>query len=81
MTIPSVTSFFDNVTNTVSYVVADPSTEACAVVDSLLNFDAASGRTCTESVDSVIAFIIREKLTVEWIIDTHVHADHLSAAN
>lgn len=81
MTIPSVTSFFDNVTNTVSYVVADPSTEACAVVDSLLDFDAASGRTCTESVDSVIAFIIREKLTVEWIIDTHVHADHLSAAN
>lgn len=80
MTKPIVTAFFDEPTNTISYVVADPETKACAVVDSLLDYDAASGRTSTVSADRLIAFVKAEGLTVEWIIDTHVHADHLTAA-
>lgn len=77
---PRVTPFFDEVTNTVSYVVADPATQVCAVIDSLLDFDMASGRTSTTSVDRLIAFVNSAGLRVEWIIDTHVHADHLTAA-
>lgn len=80
MTKPIVTAFFDEPTNTISYVVADPETKACAVVDSLLDYDAASGRTSTVSADRLIAFVKAQGLTVEWIIDTHVHADHLTAA-
>jgi glyoxylase-like metal-dependent hydrolase (beta-lactamase superfamily II) len=80
MTNPIVTAFFDEPTNTISYVVADPETKACAVVDSLLDYDAASGRTSTVSADRLIAFVKAQGLTVEWIIDTHVHADHLTAA-
>ena len=80
MTNPIVTAFFDEPTNTMSYVVADPETKACAVVDSLLDYDAASGRTATVSADRLIAFVKAQGLTVEWIIDTHVHADHLTAA-
>ena len=80
MTNPIVTAFFDEPTNTISYVVADPETKACAVVDSLLDYDAASGRTATVSADRLIAFVKAQGLTVEWIIDTHVHADHLTAA-
>lgn len=81
MSKPEVTSFFDDATNTVSYVVADATTKVCAVVDSLLDFDAASGRTSTQSVDSLLDFIVESDLKVDWIIDTHVHADHLSAAS
>lgn len=77
---PKVTAFFDEATNTISYVVADTVTKACAVVDSLLDFDQASGRTKTDSADKMIAFVRAQELTCEWIIDTHVHADHLTAA-
>jgi len=77
---PEVTAFFDEATNTISYVVVDPLTNKCAVVDSLLDYDAASGRTSTESADKMIAFIRDRGVDVEWIIDTHVHADHLTAA-
>ncbi|MAB12221.1 MAG: MBL fold metallo-hydrolase, partial [Hyphomonas sp.] len=80
MTHPVVTAFFDEPTFTVSYVVADPETKACAVVDSVLDFDPASGRTNTESADEIIDFIQKNDLKVEWILETHVHADHLSAA-
>ena len=80
MTHPVVTAFFDEPTFTVSYVVADPETKACAVVDSVLDFDPASGRTNTESADEIIDFIQKKDLKVEWILETHVHADHLSAA-
>ncbi len=77
---PVVTGFFDNATYTISYVVADPATKACAVIDSLLDYDPASGRTNTTSADKIIDFISARALKVEWIIDTHVHADHLTAA-
>ncbi len=80
MNTPKVTGFFDEATNTISYVVADPVTKACAVIDSLLDFDQASGRTRTTSADQIIAFVRESGLTCEWIIDTHVHADHLTAA-
>lgn len=78
---PDVTGFFDVATNTVSYVVADPQTNACAVIDSVLDFDQASGRTSTRSADELIEFIEQSRLSCEWIIDTHVHADHLTAAS
>lgn len=77
---PEVTGFFDEATFTISYVVADPETKNCAIVDSLLDYDPASGRTKTESADKLIAFVRDNGLTCEWIIDTHVHADHLTAA-
>ena len=77
---PDVTAFFDEPTNTVSYVVKDPASDACAVIDSVLDYDAAAGRTCTASADAVIAFIRERGLKVEWLLETHVHADHLSAA-
>ena len=77
---PQVTGFFDDDTFTISYVVADPATAKCAVIDSLLDFDQASGRTRTRSADRLIAFVREQGLTCEWIIDTHVHADHLTAA-
>lgn len=80
MTAPIVTAFFDEPTNTISYVVTDPVTKVCAVIDSLLDFDQASGRTSTASADRIIAHVTSEGLTVDWIIDTHVHADHLTAA-
>ncbi len=77
---PNVLAFFDEATNTVSYVVKDPESSACAVVDSLLDFDYSSGRTSTASADAIIAHVRGERLTVEWLLETHVHADHLSAA-
>lgn len=77
---PEVTAFFDEDTNTVSYVVADLDTKKCAVIDSLLDYDSASGRTHTASVDLLINHVEMAGLSVEWIIDTHVHADHLTAA-
>ena len=80
MSAPDVTGFFDALTNTISYVVADPATKQCAVIDSLLDFDQASGRTKTDSADKLIEFVRQSDLTCEWIIDTHVHADHLTAA-
>ncbi|MGE0627865.1 MAG: MBL fold metallo-hydrolase [Hyphomicrobiaceae bacterium] len=77
---PEVTAFFDKATNTVSYVVKDPASNACAVVDSVMDFDYAAGRLSTDSADRIIAYVSEHGLTVEWLIETHVHADHLSAA-
>ena len=77
---PDVTGFFDPDTNTISYVVKDPASRACAVVDSVLDFDYAAGRTAHRSADAIIGFIRDHDLSLEWLIETHVHADHLSAA-
>ncbi len=77
---PHVRAFFDNATNTVSYVVREPEGRACAIIDSVLDYDQASGRTDTSSADEVIAWVKAEKLQVAWILESHVHADHLSAA-
>ena len=77
---PDVTAFFDDLTNTVSYVVKDPESSSCAVVDSVLDFDYASGRISYGSADRIIDFIVSHGLRLEWLIETHVHADHLSAA-
>jgi len=77
---PLVRTFFDEPTFTATHVVMDPSTKRAAIIDSVLDFDQASGRTSTTSADSVVAFISSAGLTVDWILETHVHADHLSAA-
>jgi glyoxylase-like metal-dependent hydrolase (beta-lactamase superfamily II) len=77
---PHVKAFFDEATNTVSYVVKDPDGRNCAIIDSVLDFDYASGRTDTRSADAIIAHIRAEGLEVQWLLETHVHADHLSAA-
>ncbi len=77
---PEVKAFFDEATNTVSYIVRDPSSQACAIIDSVLDFDPAAGRTSMESADQIIAHVRDNNLKVEWIVETHVHADHLSAA-
>lgn len=77
---PHIEAFFDGATNTVSYVVRDPHGSACAVIDSVLDFDYASGRTDTRSADNIITYIRENSLEVAWILETHVHADHLSAA-
>jgi glyoxylase-like metal-dependent hydrolase (beta-lactamase superfamily II) len=77
---PEVTAFFDDATFTISYVVKDPNGSSCAIVDSVLDFDYASGRTDTRSADAVIAYVQENNLTVEWLLESHVHADHLSAA-
>ena len=77
---PEVKAFFDEATNTVSYIVKDPGSAACAIIDSVLDFDPASGRTTMVSADAIIADVESRNLKVEWIVETHVHADHLSAA-
>jgi len=77
---PIVTTFFDPPTNTFSYVVQDPGSNACAVIDSVLDFDYASGHIAYDSADKIIAFVKEHDLKVEWLLETHVHADHLSAA-
>ncbi|WP_323783652.1 MBL fold metallo-hydrolase [Thalassovita sp.] len=77
---PIVTAFFDEATNTISYVVQDPNGKSCAVIDSVLDFDYSSGRTDTKSADDIIAYVQKEGLQVEWLLESHVHADHLSAA-
>lgn len=77
---PEVTAFFDEDTNTISYVVKDPESNACAVVDSVMDIDYAAGRITFTHADNMIAFIKDKGLSLEWIIETHVHADHLSAA-
>ncbi|TNE66139.1 MAG: MBL fold metallo-hydrolase [Alphaproteobacteria bacterium] len=77
---PLVTAFFDEDTFTVSYVVADPGTQACAIIDSVLDYNPNSGRTSTKSADEIVAFVKDKGLHVDWILETHVHADHLSAA-
>lgn len=77
---PEVTGFFDEQTSTVSYVVQDPLSNACAVVDSVMDIDYAAGRITHEGADRIVRFIEENGLALEWIIETHVHADHLSAA-
>lgn len=77
---PDITAFFDAPTNTVSYVVRDPASNACAIVDSVMDIDYAAGRITYHSADRIIAHVQAHGLTVEWLIETHVHADHLSAA-
>ena len=77
---PDVTGFFDPVTNTISYVVKDPASNACAIVDSVMDIDYAAGRITYEHADEIIDFVRQHGLQVDWLIETHVHADHLSAA-
>ena len=77
---PDISAFFDEATNTISYLVKDPNSPVCAIVDSVLDFDYASGRTETRSADAIIAAVKDRGLDVAWILETHVHADHLSAA-
>tara|TARA_R110002020_G_scaffold37279_1_gene112740 strand:- start:254 stop:1138 length:885 start_codon:yes stop_codon:yes gene_type:complete len=77
---PEVKGFFDPATNTISYVVRDPASKACAVVDSVMDIDYAAGRISHAHADEIVAYVQEHGLTVEWLIETHVHADHLSAA-
>ena len=77
---PEVEAFFDEPTNTISYVVKDPTSDACAIIDSVMDLDYAAGRITHVSADRMIDFVIHHGLKLEWIIETHVHADHLSAA-
>lgn len=77
---PIVRTFFDEPTFTASHVVIDPAARTAAIVDSVLDFDPASGRTSTKAADDIIAFVKAEGLKIDWILETHVHADHLSAA-
>lgn len=77
---PQVEAFFDPATNTISYVVKDPSSNACAVIDSVMDIDYAAGRITYDHADAIIDYIRKNDLKLEWIIETHVHADHLSAA-
>jgi len=77
---PHVKAFFDEDTFTVSYIVSDPATKRAAIIDSVLDFDPASGRTSTRSADILLEYVRREGLMIDWVLETHVHADHLSAA-
>lgn len=77
---PSIAGFFDEATNTISYVVHDPKTAEAAIIDSVLDFEAASGRTSNGSADRIIEYVNSKKLKVTWLIETHAHADHISAA-
>ena len=77
---PEVAAFFDEATNTISYIVKDPASNACAIIDSVMDIDYAAGRITFDHADTLIAEIQSRGLTLEWIIETHVHADHLSAA-
>ncbi|MBF9020268.1 MBL fold metallo-hydrolase [Rhodobacterales bacterium HKCCA1058] len=77
---PEVEPFFDPATNTISYVVKDPNSNSCAVVDSVMDIDYAAGKISYENADAIISYVKEKGLKVEWLIETHVHADHLSAA-
>lgn len=77
---PQVTAFFDEATYTVSYVVRQPDGPHAAIVDSVLDFDPKSGRTSHQYADRIIEFVRQHRLTIDWILETHAHADHLSAA-
>ncbi len=77
---PKIASFFDPATYTVTYVVHDPETRHAAIIDSVLDYDPASGRTATRSADAVIAYVVSQNLKVTWLLETHAHADHFSAA-
>ena len=75
-----IKSFFDKATWTFTYVVSDPEARVCIVIDPVLNYDPKSGRTLTQSVDQVIGYLASNQLQLEWILETHAHADHLTAA-
>ncbi len=77
---PEVTPFFDNDSNTFSYIVKDPTSNACAIVDSVLDFNYAAGEVQCDSADKIIAYIQEKSLSLKYLLETHVHADHLSAA-
>ena len=77
---PVVQAFFDEATNTISYIVKDPGSNACAIVDSVMDIDYAAGRITYDHADELVRQITEQGLRLEWIIETHVHADHLSAA-
>jgi len=77
---PHVEVFFDPATFTYSYVVTDPTSKRCAIIDSVLDYDPAAGRTSYASADRLIAYVREQQLHVDWLLETHVHADHLSAA-
>lgn len=77
---PLVKAFFDKRTSSLQYVVADPDTERCAIIDPVHDFDHRSGATATRSADAILSYIEQARLTVDWILDTHPHADHFSAA-
>ncbi len=73
--------FFDHDTSTFTYVVSDPATQKCAIIDSVLDYDMNAGKTATISADRVITYVKENGLTVEWILETHAHADHLTASH
>ena len=77
---PSIAGFFDEATNTVTYVVHDPATGEAAIIDSVLDFEAAAGRTSNGSADRIVEYVAANDLKVAWLIETHAHADHISAA-
>jgi glyoxylase-like metal-dependent hydrolase (beta-lactamase superfamily II) len=77
---PTIQAFFDEATNTVSYLVADPQTKRAAVVDPVLDYDHASGKAATRSADVILEAAANDGLTVDWVLETHAHADHLSGA-
>ncbi len=79
--VPKVKGFFDPLTGSLQYVVADPATKRCAIVDPVHDFDEKSGATGTTNADAILAYIEQQGLTVDWILDTHPHADHFSAAH
>lgn len=76
-----ITPFFDPATFTYSYVVSDPVTRCCAIIDSVLDYDAAAGRTSHAGAERIVAHVREQQLTVDWLLETHVHADHLSASS
>jgi glyoxylase-like metal-dependent hydrolase (beta-lactamase superfamily II) len=76
-----ITAFFHENTNTISYLVVDGATPCCAIIDSVLDYDPASGRTSTVSADKIVSHIVKNGYKVEWILETHAHADHLSSAH
>jgi len=78
---PNIETFFDEKSCTYSYIVSDPASQACAIIDSVLDYDHQSGRTSTRSADQLIAYINRYSLKLEWLLETHVHADHISASH
>lgn len=77
---PEVSAHFDEATNTITYIVRDPSSKHCAIIDSVMDIDYAAGRITSDHADMLISEITKQGLTLDWIIETHVHADHLSAA-
>ncbi|MFZ4832481.1 MBL fold metallo-hydrolase [Rouxiella sp. Mn2063] len=78
---PSIETFFDEKSCTYSYIVSDPASQSCAIIDSVLDYDHQSGNTSTGSADKLIAYIAQHNLKLEWLLETHVHADHISASH